>query len=150
MTIMYIWLLAGVLLLAAEALGASGVGLMFAGLGSLTVGMLLSFGIVAEDASILQFTLFFAATALWTALLWKPLQKFKLPKQGGGYNNIIGDTAYVGSAGLTKGIAGEVTWSGTIMKAELATDANAQKLEAGSQVTIVETTGAKLIVKPKE
>jgi membrane protein implicated in regulation of membrane protease activity len=150
LSIMYVWLLAGVAFLAAEAMGVTGVGLLFSGLGAIVVGTLLSLGIVAADAHILQFTLFFVATAIWAGILWKPMQKFKVRKNAPGYSNMVGDTAYVGSAGLTKGKAGEATWSGTIMKAELAPDASVDKLDAGQQVTIVNVTGAKLIVKPKE
>lgn len=62
---------------------------------------------------------------------------------------IIGGTAYVGSGGLRKNVTGEVTWAGTINRAELAKDLPVESLAPGSAVTIVEASGAKLIVKPK-
>lgn len=144
------WLLAGVILMLLEAFGLPGTGLLFAGLGAVSSGGSIYLGLVANDAHTTQFVVFFVATALWTALLWKPLMKARLTKHTGGYSNIIGDTAYVGSNGITKHAGGEVTWSGTIMKAQLAKHAPVDKVEAGSQVTIVEVTGATLIVKPKE
>ena len=147
-SITYIWLIAGVLFLLAEALGVTGVGLFFSGMGALTVCMLLSLGLLTAESQMWQFIIFFAATAAWAALLWKPMQRFRVGKQQGGYSNIVGETAYVGSSGLTRQ-NGEVTWSGTIMKAELARDIATDKLEAGTAVTIVDVSGAKLIVKPK-
>lgn len=148
-SIMYIWLAVGVTFLAAEALGVTGVGLLFAGLGALTVGTLLNMETIAADAKLMQFIVFFASTAVWTIVLWKPMKKFRLNKHAPGYSNIVGETAYVGSAGLTKREGGEVTWSGTIMKAMLIQDAAVERMEAGTQVVIVEVKGATLIVKPK-
>lgn len=147
-TIAYSWLLAGVFLLLTEAFGFPGIGLMFAGLGALTTGFGLYFGWLAAGAVPLQFAVFFIASALWAALLWNPIQKRRLPGKTGGYSNIIGDTAYVGSEGLTRH-KGEVTWSGTIMKARLTEDADVDRMEAGSAVTIVAVSGTTLMVKPK-
>ncbi len=147
MSVMYIWLLTGVLFMAAEAMGVTGVGLLFAGLGATVVGILLHLGQLAPDAHVNQFVVFFFASAAWAAILWKPMQRFRLRNQGG-YNNIVGETAFVGSSGLTR-TGGEVTWSGTIMKAQIAPGVASDQLEAGSQVTIVDVAGATLIVKPK-
>ena len=145
-----IWLLVGVLLLFAEALGASGVGLFFAAFGCLTVGFLMIAGIVAEDAAWLQQSVAFVlSTALWTAILWKPLRNFYSSKNKVGYKNMVGDTAYVGAGGLSKGREGEATWSGTIMKAQLSPEAAAEKLDAGAAVEIVGVQGATLMVKPR-
>jgi membrane protein implicated in regulation of membrane protease activity len=145
----YLWLGAGILFLLAEALGVSGVGLMFAGLGAITVGVILSFELIAAEATLMQFIAFFITSAAWTLLLWKPLQKFRLSQRSGGYSNMVGDTAYIGSHGLARGETGEASWSGTIMKAQLAPDAGAEKLEGGAPVIITDVTGNTLIVKPK-
>jgi len=147
MTPTYIWLIAGVILAVAEVHFA-GVGLLFAGLGAIVTGTALYSGMVAEEAQVSQWLVFFVATAVWALLLWKPLQKYRRPSPG--YDNIVGETAYVGNQGLLKRSGGEVTWSGTIMKAKLAKDVLAEKLKAGSQVTIVGIKGATLVVKPKE
>ena len=145
-----IWLAAGVICMAADVFGITGAGLMFAGLGSLVVGTLIHLGLLATDAYVTQFVVFFTATAVWALLLWRPLQKLRVGKRKSEYHNIIGETAYVGSNGLTKQAGGEVTWSGTIMKAQLAKTAHIEQLDAGSQVIITDVTGATLIVKPKE
>ncbi|NBX04105.1 MAG: hypothetical protein EBR02_08650 [Alphaproteobacteria bacterium] len=145
--ITYIWLAVGVLFLLLEALGANGIGFFFAGLGALTVGTLINLGHVAPDAYVLQSIVFFATTALWTAVLWAPLKNHR--KKSSNYNNIIGDTAYVGSGGISKKEGGEVTWSGTIMKSKLAEHAGVDALAAGTEVTITAISGATLTVKPK-
>lgn len=146
----YVWLVVGVIFIAAEALGMPGIGFMFAGLGALVVGAAVQSGAIGTDAHVSQFILFFLATSLWVALLWKPLKRLHLARRSNGYSNIVGETAYVGSNGLSKDGGGEVTWSGTIMKARLAARTHVDKVDAGAQVTIVEVSGSTLIVKPKE
>ena len=148
MDIMYIWLIAGVLFFALEALGISGIGFLFAGFGATTVGSLVYYSVLPQDALINQFVVFFIATAAWAILLWKPLQRFRLRSPAQGYNNMIGETAYVGASGIDEK-GGEVTWSGTIMKAQIAQGVSAKRLDAGSQVTIVDIVGTTLMVKPK-
>ena len=146
--ITYLWLLAGVALVVSEALGASGLGLLFAGLGAIITGSAIYAGWIAQGDPVAQWVVFFAASAVCTALLWAPLKKMRQTKQGG-YSNIIGDTAYVGSSGLHGHKGGEVTWSGTIMKAQLAKGSGVESLDAGTPVTIVDVSGATLLVKPK-
>ncbi len=147
LSISYLWLIGGLILILAEALGVSGLGLMFAGIGALVTSSLLNFGVLPPDAHLAQFVLCLAATAACAFFLWKPLQKYR--HRHGGYSNIIGETAFTGSGGLIKGHIGEATWSGTIMKAEIAGNAPVEKLDAAIPVTIVDVTGNKLIVKPK-
>lgn len=149
MTPTTLWLLASVAFLALEALGLPGVGFLFAGLGALLVGALTGFGAIAAGSVTAQWIIFFAATGAFAVLLWKPLQKFHVNRRSHSYSNMVGDTAYVGSNGLKKNAVGEVTWSGTIMRAELAKDAGVESLSAGTAVVIAGVEGAKLIVKPK-
>ena len=146
----YVWLIAGVCLMALETVGINGIGLVFSGLGAVIVGIVIHYGFVDNGATISQFALFFIATAFWSLALWKPVQKFRAGKRSGNYRNIVGDIAYVGSEGLNKKNGGEVTWSGTIMRAELAPGVAVEFLEAGSNVEVVDVAGATLTVKPKE
>lgn len=145
----YIWLGIGVVMLLAEAMGISGVGLIFAGLACLTVGALVSLEVLGADATLMQVIVFLMATAAWTLVLWKPMRRFYSSHNKAGYSNMVGDTAYIGGGGLKKGETGEATWSGTIMKARLADDAAAQAVGSGIAVEIVDVKGATLIVKPK-
>jgi len=149
-TLVYQWLLAGVLLVALEALGLPGLGFLFAGLGAITVAASLEFSLLAPEAQLAHWLLFSVSTAVWGALLWVPLKRFRAGKRTGGYSNMVGETAFIGGEGLIKGALGEVTWSGTIMKAKLIDDAAVDKLDGGSQVQIVAVQGNTLIVKPKK
>ena len=140
-----LWLFAGVIFLAAEALGASGIGLFFAGLGALTIGSIVTAR--PDLAPLSQWIIFFAATALWAILLWKPFQRFRGDGGESPYKNIVGDTAFIGVGGLEAGQIGEATWSGTIMRAELAH--NAAPIAPGGAAIITAVSGNTLIVKPK-
>ncbi len=149
LNVAYSWLLAGVFLLLVEAFGLPGTGVVFAGLGAITAGSAVYSGGLAPEDSTAQFIVFFISSALWAALLWKPMQKIRLGKKGSApYSNIVGDTAYAGSAGITRH-SGEATWSGTIMQARLEQGSAVDRLEAGSPATIVAVSGATLTVKPK-
>jgi membrane protein implicated in regulation of membrane protease activity len=140
-----LWLIAGVACLGAEAAGVTGVGLLFAGLGALTAGSIVT---AQPELSLLhQWLCFLAATALWALFLWKPLQKWRSEGSKNGYKNIVGDVVYIGSNGLKKGETGEATWSGTIMRAELAEGID--MLPGGSQAIVTSVSGNTLIVKPK-
>jgi membrane protein implicated in regulation of membrane protease activity len=146
----YAWLIAAVLFMALEAIGINGVGFLFSSFGAVLVGTALYCGLIENGAYVVQFSLFFISTAFWAYVLWKPLQKFHAGKRSTAYRNIVGDTAYVGSSGIDRKNGGEVTWSGTIMRAELAHGSAVDTVEAGSQVEVVDVKGATLIVKIKE
>ncbi len=146
---MILWLIAGVVFMVVEMAVITGVGFLFAGLGAITVGGTLSFSLIPSDNTLLQLVLFLAATALWSVALWKPLQKMRMGKNKKSYNNIVGETAIVGDAGLNRITGGEVKWSGTIMKARLAEHAGVDNLAAGSQVIVKEINGNTLTVTPK-
>ncbi len=149
LTPIYLWLIAGVVFVLFEAFGVSGVGFFFAGLGAIVVGAFLQAGWLLPEAHVIQFVVFFASTGFWAALLWKPMKKFAFKHNAPGYSNMVGDVAYVGSAGLHKGVVGEATWSGTIMKAELSHVSPDASLAAGTPVLITDIKGNTLIVKPK-
>lgn len=145
-----LWLCAAVVLMLVEAFGLPGVGLVFAGLGALVVGFGVFSGVIAPDNPAAQWTLFFIASLIWALTLWKPMQRFRVGKRHGEYSNIIGGTAYVGAGGISRKHGGEVTWSGTIMRAELARNAGVEHIEAGTPVVITEVHGATLVVQPKD
>ena len=141
----FLWLAFGVACLAAEAMGVSGIGLLFAGLGALTVGSIIT--AVEELSALHQWIIFFLATGFWTVFLWKPLQKWRGKTSGEGFKNIVGDTVFIGTSGLKPGDTGEATWSGTIMRAQLA--AGEAPLPGGAQAIVMEVKGNTLIVKSK-
>ena len=144
----YLWLIAGVLLVLFDTLHLGGVGIFFAGLGAIIAGAAVWTGLIGQDAYVAQWLLFISAAALWALILWIPMRKFR-QRRHGKYSNIVGETAYVGSQGLSRRKGGEVTWSGTIMKARLADNAM-EALEAGTPVIITNVQGATLVVKPEK
>lgn len=148
----YLWLAAGALFLAAEAFGVPGVGFLFAGLGAIATGILIDLEAMGTGGTPGQFAWFFATSVAWTALLWKPLKKFRAGggKDGGDYNNMVGGAATVTGGPLRKGKTGKVAWSGTTMQAELAADAAVDEMPEGGEAVIREVKGTKLIVAPKE
>ena len=150
LTPLYWWLLAGAAMIVLEFSGLTGIGLFFAGLAAFSVGVLLAADMVAADATGVQFAWFFGFTAVWAALLWKPLQRMLKGKKGAGeYRHIVGDEAKIVHHALVKGTPGEVSWSGTIMNARLADDSAEEHLAVGTLVTVVDMQGATLYVKKK-
>lgn len=143
---LHYWLIAGVVFSIAEAIGMSGFGLIFAGFGGLSVGMLINFGVLEMDSILPQFVVFFIATILWELVLWKPLEKWRKTKGKSEYHNIIGQTAIVAASGLIKENGGQVTWSGAIMKAKFVSGEGENSLQSGAKVVIKDIIGNTLIV----
>ena len=141
-----IWFLAGGALIAIEVFLVSGIGIFFAGLGAITVGLILLFK--PDYSTVAQFTWFFASTALWAAVLWKPFKSFySAPDHG--HNDMIGRNVTVGPEGLTKEKKGSVKWSGTMMNARLSDSATIENAEAGAELVILSVSGGTLEVSDK-
>lgn len=141
------WLIAGVLLIIIELAFVPGIGLLFAGLGAISVGAGLIAGWI--DSLSAQFILFFLSTGAWTAILWKPLKKFIAGKDSG-FDDMVGSTAVVFDQSIMKGKMGKVKWSGTIMKCQF--DPEAEGLEMIDPETEVIITGVSkgiLIIQEK-
>lgn len=147
MTPSLLWLLIGLAAIVLElAAVAPGVGLLFAGLGALGVGLLLS-GVMPDLSLTAQIIWFLGLTAAFAILLWKPMQRWRMPSgKGTPYNNMVGERAQVAEQGLQPGTPGTVRWSGTLMNAELAPQS--PPAPANSTVEIVDVRGNTLIVKP--
>jgi membrane protein implicated in regulation of membrane protease activity len=147
-----IWLGLGAFLIVFEAITMPGLGLFLGGIGALCTGLLVKAGIASEAALGAQVAWFFGLTTLWTAALWKPLLKFRMKSRRKGgieLNNMVGGTATVGEHGLERGRTGQVTWSGTLMNAELEASAAVESLPAGALVVIKSVSGTTLTVIPK-
>lgn len=148
----YIWLAFGAALIAFEALTTPGLGIFLGGLGAICTAVLVQTGVIAIDALALQWACFFGLTIVWAIILWRPLMKFRISgKQGKspGFSNMVGDTVIVGERGLKRGETGQVTWSGTVMNAELDETAPVNALSAGAKVEIKSVSGNILKVTPK-
>lgn len=147
MALSAIWLLTGAALLALEAFGFPGVGFLFAGLGAILVGLLVELGLIATEALVAQWAVFFLATALSAILLWQKLKRWRLNPESPQYSNIVGTEAMVTQT-LIADLEGQVKWSGTLMRARLAPGTVAELL-AGAPVIVRQVDGNVLIVAPK-
>lgn len=141
------WLIIGVVFIGLEAFGLPGIGLFFAGIGAFLVGVIIEAGLITSEAIIAQCAWFFAFTSLSAALLWKPMQKWRLTRGGdAGYSNMVGERATVTGEPLVKHKEGKVLWSGTVMIGELVSDSAAESVAVGEYVYIKSVKGAKLFV----
>ena len=146
-----VWLLMGFSLLAIEVLTGFTTGVfLFGGLGALTTGGLMSFGILPQSwiAGIASTGI---SSGVITMLLWKPLKKL----QGGRLVEKDNSSDLVGYAFvIDKDIAvnkpGETHFSGVTWKVEIAPDAGVDSIAAGQTVRVCSVDVGVFQVKPKQ
>lgn len=140
-----IWMGLGALLMVLEVSAVPGIGLLFGGLAGLTLGGLMSFGIIdSADSFYLQLAWFFGLTCVWAAVLWKPFMKMK--KTQAEYHNIVGTHATVVDGALKKGKTGKAKWSGTPMSARIAETSTHSSIAEGTEVWVHALEGTVLVV----
>jgi len=145
-----VWLIIACLLFVIDVFITGGIGLVFGGLAALATAFLLYLNIIDSDATLLQMAIALGLTTLFGAMLWKPLKKWRLnPTLENKITNLIGDTVEVTEGSLKKGVIGRVKWSGTIMHAELDSDADVDELADGAAAVIISKKGTTLTVGPK-
>lgn len=109
------WALIGFTSIMLEMFFISGFGMLFIGLGALSVAAI---NIFYPEMQHLEYMFFALFSCLWFALLWYPLKHFYNKSPSSEIRNFIGDRVEV-MADLKPGTLGQVKWSGTIMNAEL-------------------------------
>lgn len=142
------WYLLSVLLFVLEAAAIPGIGLFFAALGALTLGLFVQVGLFPHSDWLVQTTAFFFLTGLWAIALWKPLQKMRIRRaaKGDNHHDVIGRHAEVGPGGIVKGKKGNAYWSGALLTARLADDAGISSAAAGEELKVVAVDGSTLIL----
>ena len=149
MSLPLIWLAAGAGLIAFEALTAPGLGIFLAGLGAFVTAFFLEAGWIDAAQIGTQFICFFASTTLFAILLWKPLQRFRTSKPSSHkVMDMVGGHAVVAKGGLKKGEIGQVSWSGTLLNAQLDSHSAESSLPEGVQVVIRSVSGNTVTVFP--
>jgi membrane protein implicated in regulation of membrane protease activity len=144
----HIWLAVGAAIIIFEFFITPGVGLVFIGLGALTTGALLEFGIISSVLA--QLLSLAAGSVLWAVCLWKPLKRLvKTKSTNNNQSHIIGTEAVVAKGGVNK-ISGTAKWSGTQMAAKLSPDAGIETLAEGALAEVVALEGSTLILTPKK
>lgn len=140
-----LWMMAAGVMVVLEMVGLSGIGLLFAGLAALSVGMAIQFHWLGDASYIWQWGWFLLLTAIWATVLWKPFMRLSRKSPGATYHNMIGHKAKA-VAELLPGQEGTVRWSGTTMRATLQGE---EPVAAGEEVEIVAVEGNMLTVKKK-
>lgn len=148
--IIYIWLIVGCVFIAVEAFGVPGLGFLFSGLAALCVAIILHIGIINTNSYLIQAGAFFALTALWALVLWKPIYKRIKTSDEENINDVVGKIGTVLEGGLKKGEKGKVYWSGTHFVARIAEDCDCELIGEGREVKIIDIQGNTLIVEPKK
>jgi membrane protein implicated in regulation of membrane protease activity len=145
------WYLFSAALFLLEATAVPGIGFFFAAFGALSVGLLIQSQWLDAANWLAQATAFFFLTGIWTALLWVPLQKFRVKNRKNAelHHDVIGRSAIVGPDGLRKGARGQAFWSGTLMSARLADNAAIDSAASGTELKIVAIEGLTLVLAEK-
>ena len=131
------WMVIGFALLAAEVLTGFTVGVfLFAGIGALVTGGLMSFGVLAETW-VAGIACTGISTGLITAVLWKPLKNLQGDRPIGKDNSsdLIGHTFVIENE-ITTTKPGSTEYSGVSWRVEIDKDANVEVIEAGKHVTV--------------
>lgn len=140
-----LWFAAGALFIGVEIFGITGIGFLFAGIGALITGGAIELGLLAGDAYVVQFVVFFGLTCISAALLWKKLKRGIKPN----YSNMIGSEATVAQPGLSGRKEGQVKWSGTLMRAQIDPACGIDVMAADTAVIIKNIDGNLVFVAPK-
>ena len=131
------WMVIGFSLLAAEVLTGFTVGVfLFAGMGALVTGGLMSFGVLVETW-VAGIACTGISTGLITAVLWKPLKNFQgdRPTEKDNSSDLIGHTFVIENV-ITSTKPGVTNYSGVSWRVEIDKDAGVDVIEAGKHVTV--------------
>lgn len=142
------WYLLSLFLFILEAAAVPGIGLFFAALGAMSLGLFVQVGLFPHPDWLVQTTAFFFLTGLWAMALWKPLQKIRLRRvmKSDQHQDVIGRFVEVGPGGIKKGKKGNAYWSGALLNARIADDATVASAGSGEELKIVAVEGSTLIL----
>ncbi len=143
------WIAVGFLLLASEVLlfGFTTIIFLFAGIGALITGLLMSAGVLPETW-ITGVSSFGISTGIISVLLWKPLSKMqdgRAPKQSQS-SDLIG-YEFVLQENISLMSTGSHRYSGVDWKIELDSTADVDSLSAGQRVAVVSVDAGVFRVK---
>ena len=143
------WLVSGFVLLALEILSGFAAGVfMFAGMGALITGGLMSFGVLPETW-VAGISATGIATGVVTALLWKPLKNLQgsRPIVKDNSSDLVGHMFVLESEVSLKKTA-TTQFSGITWRVELDQQAGVDAIEAGQSVTVTSVEVGVFKVKP--
>lgn len=131
------WLLFGFTMLVIEVVTGFTTGVfLFAGLGALTTGALMSFGVLPETW-IAGVSCTGISSGIITSLLWKPLKNLQgdRPTEKDNSSDLIGHE-FVVESDIAVNKPGSTNYSGISWKVEIDKDADIDSIEAGQRVSV--------------
>jgi len=131
------WLLLGFTLLAIEVITGITIGVfLFAGLGAITTGLLMSFAIIPETW-IAGVACTGISSGVITLLLWKPLKSLqgKPSTEKDNSSDLIG-YEFITDTDITMTQPGSTNYSGLTWKVEIDKNTDMNLIEAGQRVTV--------------
>lgn len=131
------WLVLGFVMLIIEVFSGFSAGVfLFAGLGALTTGALMSFAVLPETW-IAGVSCTGISSGIITTLLWKPLKKLQndQPAQKDNSSDLIGHE-FVIDSDITVSHPGTTRYSGISWSVEIDRDAGVETIQAGQKVTV--------------
>ena len=131
------WLVFGFLMLSIEVVTGFTTGVfLFAGLGAVTTGLLMTFGVLPETwvAGISSTGI---STGIITALLWNQLKKLQgnRPVEKDNSSDLIGHT-FVLESDIAMVNPGSTFYSGITWKVEIDNEAGVDNIDAGQRVVV--------------
>jgi membrane protein implicated in regulation of membrane protease activity len=131
------WLMFGFAMLAIEVVTGFTTGVfLFAGLGALTTGMLMSFSVLPETW-VAGVSCTGISSGIITALLWKPLKNLQgnRPVEKDNSSDLIGHE-FVIDSDIAVNKPGSINYSGITWKVEIDKDAGINTIQAGQRVSV--------------
>lgn len=131
------WLVFGFVMLAIEVVTGFTTGVfLFAGLGALTTGVLMSLGVLPETW-VMGVSCAGISTGIITAMLWKPLKKLQddRPVKKDNSSDLIG-YEFVVKSDITPVNPSSTNYSGISWRVEIDKDAGVDIIEEGQRVSV--------------
>lgn len=131
------WLVFGFSMLAIEVLTGFTTGIfLFAGLGALTSGLLMTIGVLPETW-LVGVSSTGISSGIIAFLLWKPLKKLQgnKPLEKDNSSDLVG-LEFVTETEITVSNPGATQYSGITWKVELDKSAGVEKIDAGQRVSV--------------
>ncbi len=131
------WLMFGFAMLAIEVLTGFTTGVfLFAGLGALSTGILMSFSVLPETW-IAGVSCTGISTGIITSLLWKPLKNLQgdRPREKDNSSDLVGHE-FVVESDIAVNKPGSTNYSGISWKVEIDKDAGINTIQAGQRVSV--------------
>lgn len=131
------WLVLGFAMLTIEVVTGFTTGVfLFAGLGALTTGVLMSFGVLPETW-IAGVSCTGISSGIITSLLWKPLKNLQgdSPVEKDNSSDLIGHE-FVVESDIAVNKPGATHYSGITWKVEIDKDAGINTIQAGQRVSV--------------